>query len=213
MAIKYKPNKLLGRTRIKVRNRVVKKYSKKYTNKIKKIAKVIKARPVVASIQSAMPLNLDFYNVADGVYTSYWAGKLISVLQRSGKKKIVAKHFYRAAVFVKLTLGLNPLLVLLETLDKIKPNFRLRNYIVRRTIIKEYPVVVLRPRQLILAVHWLKEEIRSNTPGFGATLGSEIAAKLIEFKQNPKKNNLIKKRSEYTARVIRAQFNVRYNFK
>lgn len=54
---------------------------------------------------------------------------------------------------LKLSLGISPLLLLLETLDKVKPNLRLRNYIVRRTIIKEYPIVVLRPRQLILAVH------------------------------------------------------------
>jgi hypothetical protein len=43
--------------------------------------------------------------------------------------------------------------MLLEILDKIKPTFRLRNYIVRRTIIKEYPVVAMRSRQLILAIH------------------------------------------------------------
>jgi hypothetical protein len=103
--------------------------------------------------------------------------------------------------------------VLLETLDKIKPTFRLRNRIVRRSIIKEYPIVVLRPRQLILAVHWLKEEIRVNSSIFGTSLGSEISAKLLDFKVNPKKNNLIKKRNEYTKRTIKAQFNIRYNFK
>ena len=58
-----------------------------------------------------------------------------------------------AAALLKFSLAVSPLLIFLETLDKIKPNFRLRNYIVRRTIIKEYPIVVLRPRQLILAVH------------------------------------------------------------
>lgn len=101
----------------------------------------------------------------------------------------------------------------METLDKIKPTFRLRNRIQRRGIIKEYPIVVLRPRQLILAVHWLKEEIQTDSGIFGASLGSEIAGRLLDFKLNPRKNNLVKKRNEYTKRTIKAQFNIRYNFK
>ena len=101
----------------------------------------------------------------------------------------------------------------METLDKIKPTFRLRNRIQRRGIIKEYPIVVLRPRQLILAVHWLKEEIQTGSGIFGASIGSEIAGRLLDFKLNPRKNNLVKKRNEYTKRTIKAQFNIRYNFK
>jgi hypothetical protein len=103
--------------------------------------------------QPSLPLNIDYHRVVDGVYTSYWTGKLISTLQREGKKKTAAKHFYKAITILKLTLGNSPLLLLLETLDKIKPNFRLRNRIARRSVIKEYPILVLRPRQLILAVH------------------------------------------------------------
>ena len=163
--------------------------------------------------QPSLPLNIDFYNVVDGVYTSYWVGKLISTLQREGKKKTIAKHYYKAVTTLKLTFRVNPLLLFLETLDKVKPTFRLRNRILRRGIIKEYPIVVLRPRQLILAVHWLKAEIKANSAFFGASLASDIAEKLIDFRLNPKKNSLIKKRNEYTQRVIKAQFNIRYNFK
>jgi ribosomal protein S7 len=159
-----------------------------------------------------LPLNIDFYRTLDGVYGSYWTGKLISTLQREGKKKTVMRHFYRGAAMIKLSTGLSPLLLLLETLDKIKPTFRLRNRI-RRTTIKEYPIVVLKPRRIILAIHWLKEEIQSSSGVFGTALGTEIAGKLLDFKLNPKKNNLIKKRNEYTKRTVKAQFNMRYNFK
>jgi len=198
---------------IKVRvrfKRGTKKYSRKSTRKFRK--RNTKTAPAVLK-PPTLPLNIDFYNVVDGVYTSYWAGKLISTLQRDGKKKTIAKYFYKAAGILKLSLGTSPLLLLLETLDKIKPTFRLRNRIVRRSIIKEYPIVVLRPRQLILAVHWLKEEIRTSSGVFGASLGTEIAGKLLEFKLSPRKNNLVKKRNEYTGRTIKAQFNIRYNFK
>ncbi len=72
---------------------------------------------------------------------------------------------------------------------------------------------MLRPRRLILAVHWLKEEIQAKSGKFGTALDSGIANKLIEFKANPKKNNLIRKRNEFTKRTIKAQFNIRYNFR
>ncbi len=139
--------KKFGKKRVHFRSR---KRKFKTKRPVKRRRKTI-FPPVVK--QPALPLNIDFYNAMEGVYSSYWAGKLISTLQLSGKRKTVARHFYKAAAVLKLSLGSNPLLLLLEILDKIKPTFRLRNYIVRRTIIKEYPIVVLRPRQLILAVH------------------------------------------------------------
>jgi hypothetical protein len=42
---------------------------------------------------------------------------------------------------------------------------------------------------------------------------AEIVDRLLDFKLNPKKNNLAKKRNEYIKRVIKGQFNIRYNFK
>ena len=209
-----KINKLVLKRKIQKFNNKSRKFnakSRKFNAKSRKSLKhTLRARLPLKP--PTLPLNLDFYNVIDGVYSSYWVGKLIAVLQKKGKKKIVTGSVYKAMAAIKLSTGTSPLLTLLETLDKVKPTFRLRNR-VRRTTIKEYPIVVLRPRQLILAIHWIKEEIRSGSSAFGASLASEIAAKLLEFKTNPKKNNLVKKRNEYTKRTIKAQFNVRYNFK
>ena len=140
-------------------------------------------------------------------------GKFINTLLRAGKKKTVIRYVYKAMSQIKFSTAANPLILFLEVLDKIKPIFRLRNYIVRRVIIKEFPIAVLRPRKLILAVHWLKEEVQSNSGKFSTSLDNEIASKLLDFKLNPKKNNLIKKRNEFTKRIIKAQFNIRYNFR
>lgn len=74
------------------------------------------------------------------------------MLTRSGNKKTSAREVYRAFAIVKYSLGYNPLLLFLETLDKIKPFLRLRNYIVRRVIIKEYPIVSSRSRQFLVAL-------------------------------------------------------------
>ena len=137
-------------------------------------------------------------------------GKLITTLLHEGKKKLVSRYLYKAFAIVKYTFKSNPLIILLEILDKIKPNFRLRNYIVRRVIVKEYPIVTLRSRQYILAIHWLKLEIQTGSDRLEASLADKIAARLIDFTRNPKKNSLVKKRTDYTKRIIAGQFNIRY---
>ena len=118
-----------------------------------KDARYQKMLRVIKASTPSTALNVDFYRSADGIYGSYWLGKLINTLQLGGQKKVAARQVYASLNSLKYSIGDNPLLIFLETLDKIKPTFRLRNYIVRRVIIKEYPIVVLRPRRLILAVH------------------------------------------------------------
>ena len=193
------------------KNNSVKKFKRKQLRskdaRQKKILQVIKAST------PSTALNVDFYRSVEGIYSSYWLGKLINTLQRGGQRKVIARHVYGALTSLRYSTGANPLLIFLETLDKIKPTFRLRNYIVRRVIIKEYPIVVLRPRRLILAVHWIKEEVQAGTDKFGASLTARIATLLKDFKSNAKKNNLSKKRNEYIKRTVKAQFNIRYTFK
>ena len=135
------------------RNKLDKKYKK--PRRKKRTPKQLLARlEAIKKIKPpAIPLNVDFYKSADGVYNSYWLGKLINTLLHDGKRKIVSKQVYKAFTLVKLVTGESPMILFLEILEQIKPLFRLRNYIVRRVIIKEFPIVVLRPRRLILAVH------------------------------------------------------------
>ena len=194
-----------------VKNNKVKKFKGKQLRS--KEARQQKMLQVIKASAPSTVLNVDFYRSVEGIYSSYWLGKLINTLQQGGQKKVIARHVYNALTSLRYSTGGNPLLIFLETLDKIKPTFRLRNYIVRRIIIKEYPVVVLRPRRLILAVHWIKEEVQAGTDKFGASLTARIAALLKDFKSNAKKNNLSKKRNEYIKRTVKAQFNIRYTFK
>jgi len=188
------------------------KLKKNKTIKLKNNIWRSKVVPAFLYKAASTDLNIDFFTAADGVYSSYWVGKLTNTLLRRGNKKAVSRHIYRSFAILKYTSGVSPLIFLLEVLDKIKPTFRLRNYIVRRVIVKEYPIVTLRPRQFMIAVHWLKEEIQSSS-GYGEqSLAEKISQKLLNFKINTKKNNLIKKRTDYTKRTIKAQFNIRYNW-
>ena len=198
------------------RRRITKVRSQKATNKQWKQIKrptvnKTKVPTIKTKVSATLDLNVNFFNALDGVYNSYWLGKLINMLVTQGKKKVVARHTRRSLAVLKYARTTNPLLLLLEIIDKIKPSFRLRNYIVRRVQVKEYPIVTFRSRQLIIALHWLKLEIR-NTHQLKSSLADRIANVLLNFTSTPK-NNLVKKRVEYTKRIVAGQFNIRYTWK
>lgn len=199
---------------MKSRRKLIKSTTKNRTRAVRK--NTITQQDLLNGIKHSTPgiaLNIDFHRSAEGIYDSYWVGKFINTLQLGGGKKTASACVYKALASVKYGTSANPLIVFLETLDRTKPTFRLRNYIVRRVIIKEYPIVVLRPRRLILAVHWLKEEVRSLTGRFDVPLATRIANQLLEFRANSKKSSLAKKRNDYVKRTVKAQFNIRYTFR
>ena len=189
--------------------------SPKVTKQQKQVKRTTYSKTKILAIKTkestTFDLNVNFFSALEGVYSSYWLGKLINMLLVQGKKKVATKHMHRSLVVIKYARTTNPLLLLLEIIDKIKPSFRLRNYIVRRVQVKEYPIVTFRSRQLIIALHWLKLEIY-NTYQLKSSLADRITSVLLNFVSAPK-NSLIKKRLEYTKRIIAGQFNIRYTWK
>jgi ribosomal protein S7 len=71
---------------------------------------------------------------------------------RKGKKKLVINQINKALIMFKYEFSETPLLFYLEILEKLKPTFRLRKYIVRRTTIKEYPFIARHSRRYMTAV-------------------------------------------------------------
>jgi len=71
---------------------------------------------------------------------------------KEGRKKTAAKHIYKALLQIKYEYREIPVLTLFEVLEKLKPTFRLRQYVVRRTQIKEYPYVAKESRRYMLAL-------------------------------------------------------------
>jgi ribosomal protein S7 len=199
--------------------RVVNTRRKTKINRLKNTARLAKKRPTtiygfrkeLALRKNNTSLNIESFALLEGVYSSYWVGKLINSLFYKGNKKTAAKHVYRAFAVVKYAQLVNPLVALLEILDKVKPTFRLRNYVMRRVIIKEFPSVEHHRYHVLTALRWLKSEIQAGSGQFGSSLANEIAKKLLDFRTSLRKNSLVRKRSEHIRRVIKAQFNVRYN--
>jgi len=71
---------------------------------------------------------------------------------QKGQKKLASRNVNKAFLMLKYEYKVTPLLMYLEVLELLKPAFRLRKYIVRRTTVKEYPYIVKHSRRYATAV-------------------------------------------------------------
>lgn len=171
----------------------------------------------LASIKpsSMLELNKHFFKYIEGIYSSYWMGRFLNMFVKKGKKKTAAKHLYKALLYAKLQLGSMPMLLLLELLERLKPTFRLRKYVVRRTQLKEYPHVARASRRYMMSVRWLADEIVSEyNPAFSQEpFFLRLSNKFVNFYSNPKKHSLTKTRNKHEKTTVKTQFNMRFNWR
>lgn len=159
-------------------------------------------------------LNQNFYRAVDGVYFSYWFGKLINTLQKNGKKSKISSKLYGGMLLYKYTSNSNPILAYFELLDRIKPIYKLRNYIARRGAIKKYPVPVFIATRLTLAIHWLKKELKVRAErSKGQLLQNNVATLFADFREDEKKTSFPEKQKEYMRESIAGQFNIRFTYR
>lgn len=103
-------------------------------------------------IKTSTAPNKNFFKFADGIYTSYWLGRLTNMFVIKGKKKKLAKSMQQALTMLKFKYQAMPLLILYELLEKLKPVFLLRKYKIRRTQLVEYPYVAKNSRRYMKAL-------------------------------------------------------------
>lgn len=84
----------------------------------------------------------------DGKFRSRVLNKMIGIFTKEGKRKKAAKHVYTAFLILSYLYNVSPLLVLEESVVKNLPIFLLKKYIVRRTQIKEYPVLAKKEKKI-----------------------------------------------------------------
>src|ERR1700712_1815408 len=107
------------------------------------------------------------------------------MLVKEGKKKRASRNVYKALISLKYKFQQNPLLILIELLDKIKPAFKLRQYRFRRGrkfLNKEYPSIVIREKRYRLALLWLYNSIIKDDNFFSLKLSEKIFHKIADFK-------------------------------
>jgi ribosomal protein S7 len=93
----------------------------------------------------------NYYKVSNGIYNSYWLGKLSNVFMFSGNKKTIDTAIKNTFSFLKLKYNVSPLEIILEGLEKIKPVFSLK-YVTIAGKRREFPKLLSKHKQFQMSV-------------------------------------------------------------
>jgi small subunit ribosomal protein S7 len=117
---------------------------------------------------------------ADPVYGSVLVQQLINKIMLDGKKSVAEKIVYDALSFVEERTGSNPVTVLNNALDNIRPRLEVRS---RRVGGATYqvPVEVIPRRANTLALRWLVGYARVRRE---KTMGRRLAGEILDAKDN-----------------------------
>jgi small subunit ribosomal protein S7 len=137
---------------------------------------------------------------ADPKLDSLLVAKVINQVMISGKKTIAQKHVYQALEKAGKKTKKEPLAVLEEAVDNIKPQMEVRP---RRIGGAAYqiPMPVSSRRQRSLAIRWLVEAARTRPNKEYHTFAEKLAAEIIDAVKN---QGLAIKKKEDTHRMAEA---------
>jgi small subunit ribosomal protein S7 len=116
----------------------------------------------------------------DPVYGSVLVQQLINKIMLDGKKGVSEKIIYDALSFVEERTGSNPVTVLNNALDNIRPRLEVRS---RRVGGATYqvPVEVIPRRANTLALRWMVGYARARRE---KTMGRRLAGEILDAKDN-----------------------------
>jgi ribosomal protein S7 len=105
--------------------------------------------------------NIYYLRSVEGVYFSYWVGRLATMFMREGKKKRTMWSIYKALLLLKFQYNKSPLLILYEILESVKPIFLLRKYKRgrRSKVLNLYPYVASNTKRYLKALQWLHDDL------------------------------------------------------
>jgi len=133
----------------------------------------------------------------DPVFGSTLATKFINVIMKDGKKSIAEKIFYGAMDIIREKTGDDPLKVLTQAFENVKPKLEVKS---RRVGGATYqvPVEVSPRRQGSLSVRWIVNAARSRSE---KTMKERLAFELLDAAKN---RGIAIKKKEDTHRMAEA---------
>ena len=181
-----------------------------------------KSKNIVKSSEKQKTINIKYRRVVEnlvinlkteGHYHSFWLGRLFNAYIKKGKKNKVYKHLYLCFLKLKIYHNVNPLLQWFETLEYIKPTFRLVSIFPSKTLVT-YPQVALYNKQYSIALRWFKEAVKINLVDirrarlpFHQSIFSSIC-----YLRETKNKILLRKRDNYLNEAIRLQDHIRFTW-
>jgi small subunit ribosomal protein S7 len=129
----------------------------------------------------------------DLVYKNKMVAKLINRSMRDGKKSVAAKEVYRALEIIKSEAKEDPLKILSQALDNIRPSMEVRS---RRVGGAAYqvPISVRGIRKDSLAIRWLIAAANSRPSTEFKTYAKKLSAEIIDASKG--EGGAVKKRQE-----------------
>jgi small subunit ribosomal protein S7 len=115
----------------------------------------------------------------DPIYGSAILTKLINRSMKDGKKSVVRKQVYAALEIIKTKSGEDPIKILDQAMENIKPNMEVRP---RRVGGAAYqvPQQVRGPRRESLGIRWLVGAANSKSNTEFHTFGEKLAAEIMD---------------------------------
>lgn len=112
-------------------------------------------------------------------YGSTKVARLINRVMNSGKKSVAEKQVYEALEIIKDKTKKNPVEVLEEVLDKVRPQIEVRS---RRVGGASYqvPMPVRSRRALSLSIRWLVTEANKRSNKEFHSFGKKLAAEILD---------------------------------
>lgn len=119
----------------------------------------------------------------DPIYSNRLLAKIINKVMKAGKKSIAQKQVYQAVDIIKQKIKEDPLEVIRQALDNIKPNMEIRS---RRVGGAAYqvPVPVRGDRRESLAIRWLIQAARQRSNSQYHCFYDKLAAEVLDAYQN-----------------------------
>jgi small subunit ribosomal protein S7 len=119
----------------------------------------------------------------DPIYESRLVARIINKVMKSGKKSIAQKQVYKTLEIIKAKTKQDPLTVLRQALDNVKPSMEVRS---RRVGGAAYqvPVPVKGDRREALAIRWLIQSARRRPNSQYHHFYDKLAAELLDAAKN-----------------------------
>lgn len=115
----------------------------------------------------------------DPIYGNRLVARLINRLMKDGKKTIAQKQVYKTFEIIKEKSKKEPLEILRQALDKVKPNIEVRPRRVGGTVY-QVPMPVKGDRREALAIRWLILSARKRSNKTHHIFAEKLAAELLD---------------------------------